>query len=154
LQDSRLRVLVPSAPAGRVGEEQRARDGGCKGSKLDDQDAVALCRARVGLLAAAVRHCYALANAHAALAGSVDAVAAPLHGLLLRLASDAPRLDLPPDRKGGGNRLAPRSSDPSQSQLPPHGHPSAHLLFGSSSGSEQADSPPCHFPQEQQPHYA
>jgi hypothetical protein len=127
---------------------------GCKGSKLDDQDAVALCRARVGLLAAAMRHRYALADAHAALAGSVDAVAAPLHGLLLRLASDAPRLDLPHGRKGGGNRPAPRSSDLSQSQLPPHGHPSAHPQFGSSSGSEQADSPPCHFPQEQQPHYA
>ena len=45
---------------------------GCKGSKLDDQEAVALCRARADLLAAAVRHRYALANAHA---DSIESVA-------------------------------------------------------------------------------
>ncbi|TVU14887.1 hypothetical protein EJB05_38384, partial [Eragrostis curvula] len=144
---------------------------GCKGSKLDDQEAVALCRARAELLAAAVRHRYALADAHAALADSVDAVAAPLHRLLLlllRLAHDAPRLALPSDRKGGGDRRPRRSFDPSSQQLPPRGgHSSSqHLQFGpSSSGSDPAspadDSPPRHIPHHQQqppppqqPHYA
>jgi hypothetical protein len=59
-----------------------------------------------------------------ALAGSVDVVAAPL----------------------------PLSRH-SRKTTPLHGHSSAHLQFGSSSGSGR-DSPPCHFPQEQQPHYA
>jgi hypothetical protein len=87
---------------------------GCKGSKLGDQEPVALCRARAELLAAAVRHRYALADAHAALAGSVDAVAAPLHRLL-RLADDPPR-----HRKGsaGVGNLRFGSSDTS-SQRPP-----------------------------------
>jgi hypothetical protein len=131
---------------------------GCKGSKLDDQEPVALCRARAELLAAAVRHRYALADAHAALAGSVDAVAAPLHRLL-RLAGDPPRLDLPHDRKqgdAGAGNLRFGSADPS-SQLPPHGHSSAHIQFSSSSGSEPAspaDSPPDHFPYHPQPHFA
>jgi hypothetical protein len=128
---------------------------GCKGSKLGDQEPVALCRARAELLAAAVRHRYALADAHAALAGSVDAVAAPLHRLL-RLADDPPR-----HRKGsaGVGNLRFGSSDTS-SQRPPHGHSSAHIQFvGSSSGSEPAspaDSPPHHFPYhpQPQPHFA
>ncbi|KAG8065766.1 hypothetical protein GUJ93_ZPchr0004g38412 [Zizania palustris] len=49
---------------------------GCKGSKLDDQEAVALCRGRSDLLAAAVRHRYALADAHGALADSLESLAA------------------------------------------------------------------------------
>ncbi|GJN21802.1 hypothetical protein PR202_gb09318 [Eleusine coracana subsp. coracana] len=44
---------------------------GCKGSKLEDQEAVALCRGRANLLAAAVRHRYALADAHGDLADSL-----------------------------------------------------------------------------------
>lgn len=122
---------------------------GCKGSKLDDQEAVALCRARAELLAAAVRHRYTLADAHAALAASIDAVAAPLHGiLLLRLQDhdDSPRLALPSDRKGGGNRRS--------SQLPHSSSP--HLQFGPSpSGSDPAtppdDSSPRHVFQHQHP---
>ena len=55
---------------------------GCKGSKLDEQEAVVLCRGRADLLAAAVRHRYALADTDAALADSIESVVAPLHRLL------------------------------------------------------------------------
>ncbi|XP_066348647.1 protein ALTERED PHOSPHATE STARVATION RESPONSE 1-like [Miscanthus floridulus] len=127
---------------------------GCKGSKLDDQEAVALCHARAELLAAAVRHRYALADAHAALADSIESVAAPLHRLLRLQAAESPGLTLPSSRKGGGgapaNRL-PRSFDPSSSApLPAHGH-SSRLQFGAS----PADSPPRRVPEQlQHPHYA
>ncbi|XP_048558762.1 protein ALTERED PHOSPHATE STARVATION RESPONSE 1-like [Triticum urartu] len=107
---------------------------GCKGSKLDSQEAVALCRGRADLIAAAVRHRYALADAHAALAGSYEALAAPLH-LLLRLQAEPPRLSLPEDRKGGGRRGG--------MPLPDRRH-SSHVDFEptSSSGSDSASSPP------------
>ena len=63
---------------------QRAEDEamGCKGSKLDDQEAIALCCARTELLTAAVCHRYVLADAHAALVDSIESVNAPLHHLL------------------------------------------------------------------------
>ncbi|CAO2043344.1 unnamed protein product [Urochloa humidicola] len=110
---------------------------GCKGSKLDDQEAVALCRGRAVLLAAAVRHRYALADAHAALADSLDSVAAPLHRLL-RLQAEQPQqqpsppgLALPSDRKAP----APRGR-------------ASHLQFGAPSGSEPAASPPRAVPEQ------
>ncbi|XP_062226433.1 protein ROLLING AND ERECT LEAF 2-like [Phragmites australis] len=126
---------------------------GCKGSKLDDQEAVALCRGRADLLAAAVRHRYALADAHAALAESIESVAGLLDHLL-RLA-DSPGLTLPTARKGGATaNWLPRSFDPSQP--PSHGR-SSHLQYGSSSGSESAspaDSPPRRVPEQpSHPHY-
>ena len=132
---------------------------GCKGSKLDDQEAVALCRARAELLAAAVRHRYALADAHAALADSIESVAAPLHRLLRlqQAAESPPGLTLPSARKGGGGAPAsrlPRSFDTSSA----HAH-SSRLQFGASPGSEpasspaEADSPPRRVPEQlQQPH--
>ncbi|WVZ86721.1 hypothetical protein U9M48_033463 [Paspalum notatum var. saurae] len=135
---------------------------GCKGSKLDDQEAVALCRGRAELLALAVRHRYALADAHAALADSLDSVAAPLHRLLLRLQlqAEAPGLALPPARKGGGGGAAaagrlPRhfefDFDPSAAAPSARAH-SSRLQFGAASGS---DSPPRQFPvQLPHPHYA
>ncbi|KAM3369273.1 hypothetical protein ACQJBY_017275 [Aegilops geniculata] len=110
---------------------------GCKGSKLDSQEAVALCRGRADLIAAAVRHRYALADAHAALAGSYEALAAPLH-LLLRFQAEPPRLSLPEDRKGGR-----RGGGGGGLPLPDRRH-SSHVDFEptSSSGSESASSPP------------
>ncbi|KAM0866702.1 hypothetical protein ACQ4PT_042480 [Festuca glaucescens] len=111
---------------------------GCKGSKLDSQEAVALCRGRADLIAAAARHRYALADAHAALAGSYDSLAAPLH-LLLQLQAEAPpsRLALPSDRKGGGGRG--RGARPPSSSVPDRHYPiSSHVRCEScsSSGSE------------------
>ncbi|CAL5055146.1 unnamed protein product [Urochloa decumbens] len=55
---------------------------GCKGSKLDHQEAVVLCRGRADLLAAALRHRYALADSHHALADSLASAAAALHLLI------------------------------------------------------------------------
>ncbi|KQJ84051.1 nitrate regulatory gene2 protein isoform X1 [Brachypodium distachyon] len=134
---------------------------GCKGSKLDSQEAVALCRGRADLIAAAVRHRYALAEAHGALAGSLESLATPLYILLHLQASSSPRLALPPERKGagaGGLHLPSSSSPPdchsSQAQQ--------HIDFdSSSSGSESASpagSPPrgvFHFQEQPQyPNYA
>ncbi|XP_062219866.1 protein ALTERED PHOSPHATE STARVATION RESPONSE 1-like [Phragmites australis] len=101
---------------------------GCKGSKLDEQEAVALCRGRADLLAAAVRHRYALADAHAALADSLASVAEALHLLMTASASTLPRLALPTSRKGVD---APPRQQPSS---PPHS--SSHINFAPSSESE------------------
>lgn len=129
---------------------------GCKGSKLEDQEAVTLCRGRAELLAAAVRHRYALADAHGALADSLHSMAAPLHRLLLlQLQASSPQLTLPTARKGGRPRTAAAAATLSL----PHGR-SAHLDdLGSPSGSETAspaDSPLRAFPEQQlpYPHYA
>ncbi|RLM66675.1 uncharacterized protein C2845_PM16G17410 [Panicum miliaceum] len=111
---------------------------GCKGSKLDDQEAVALCRGRAVLLAAAVRHRYALAESHAALADSIESVAAPLHRLLRLQQAEPPGLALPSERKGGATTRLPRSLDAPAGA--PRGRPS-HLQFGASSGSEPASAP-------------
>ncbi|KAL5214533.1 hypothetical protein ABZP36_003685 [Zizania latifolia] len=121
---------------------------GCKGSKLDDQEAVALCRGRSDLLAAAVRHRYALADAHGALADSLESLAAPLHRLLLQA---APQLTLPTARKGG------LRSSSNSAFLPPG--LSAHRDLGSSSSGSESASPadsPHHTVPEQLPgpHYA
>ncbi|KAL5215882.1 hypothetical protein ABZP36_007283 [Zizania latifolia] len=105
---------------------------GCKVSKLEDQEAVALCRGRVDLLTAAVRHRYALADSHGALADSLESLAAPLHRLLLIQAS--PQLTLPTVRKGGL-----RSSSSTSAFLPPGR--SAHLDLGSSSSGSESASP-------------
>ncbi|KAJ1272292.1 hypothetical protein BS78_06G191100 [Paspalum vaginatum] len=132
---------------------------GCKGSKLDDQEAVALCRGRSELLALAVRHRYALADAHAALADSLDSVAAPLHRLLRRQA-EAPALTLPSERKAGGGGGAaaasrlPRRFDFDFDPSAPARARSSRLQFGAASGSAPASpahSPPRQFP-DQLPH--
>ncbi|CAN6235928.1 unnamed protein product [Urochloa humidicola] len=119
---------------------------GCKGSKLDDQEAVALCRARAVLLLAAVRHRYALAEAHAALADSVESVAAPLHRLL-RLQADhtPPDLALPSDRKAFDTTPAPAPA--------PRGRRASHPQFSAPPGSEPPRAvPPEHHPPYPYPH--
>ncbi|KAF8656426.1 hypothetical protein HU200_060699 [Digitaria exilis] len=123
---------------------------GCRGSKLDDQEAVALCRARAVLLAAAVRHRYALADAHAALADSIESVASPLHRLLRLHPPPPPDLTLPSDRKPFDPPPPPAS----------RGHSSSHIQFtasspGSDPPSPEPDSPP-RIVSEQPPqtHYA
>ncbi|CAM0903360.1 unnamed protein product [Alopecurus aequalis] len=132
---------------------------GCKGSKLDSQEAVALCRGRADLIAAAVRHRYALADAHAALAGSYDSLAAPLHLVLqLQAEEDAPpRLALPSHRKGRGGGGQPSS-------LPDRHYSSSRAQArcescSSSSGSDSAASSPGgsptrrFLPEQRLPHY-
>ncbi|KAF0934347.1 hypothetical protein E2562_024834 [Oryza meyeriana var. granulata] len=100
---------------------------GCKGSKLEQQEAVALCRGRADLLAAAVRHRYALAEAHAALADSLVSMSASLHLVLAPAAAEAAAaatVALPSARKDVDATAA----------SPPHS--SSHINFAPSSGSE------------------
>ena len=114
---------------------------GCKGSKLDEQEAVALCRGRADLLAAAVRHRYALADAHDALADSLASVAAALH--LLMTAPGQQRLALPAARKDVDAPPAPAPAAAAAASSPPHS--SSHINFAPSSDSESGSvtsSPP------------
>ncbi|XP_009383031.2 protein ALTERED PHOSPHATE STARVATION RESPONSE 1-like [Musa acuminata AAA Group] len=74
---------------------------GCSESKVEKQEAVALCRARTDLLEAAIHHRAALADAHAAYSDSLLSVSAALHRLLVLL--------LPPSY----------SSSPASPVLPP-----------------------------------
>ncbi|KAL6911806.1 hypothetical protein ACP4OV_000611 [Aristida adscensionis] len=114
---------------------------GCKGSKLEEQEAVALCRGRADLLAAAVRHRYALADAHDALADSLASVAAALHRLMTAPAGGGPALALPTAGKGVDG--APPQPQQQPSSSPPHS--SSHINFAPTSESESgsvSSSPP------------
>ncbi|KAL5212473.1 hypothetical protein ABZP36_023320 [Zizania latifolia] len=98
---------------------------GCKGSKLEQQEAVALCRGRADLLSAAVRHRYALAEAHGALAESLSSLSASFHLLLAQPAgSAAATLALPIARKDADTAVV---SSP---------HSSSHINFAPSSDSD------------------
>ncbi|KAL0913994.1 hypothetical protein M5K25_017489 [Dendrobium thyrsiflorum] len=111
---------------------------GCGGSKLEELNAVALCRERSDLLAEAIRHRYALADAHAAYADSLRSVGAALHrfldgGLGAHL-QGSPILSLPAQRKG--DPLPPSSpAPPPQAAVAAEGIPSAHSRSRSQSGS-------------------
>ncbi|CAN6280436.1 unnamed protein product [Urochloa humidicola] len=88
---------------------------GCKGSKLDHQEAVVLCRGRADLLAAALRHRYALADSHHALAESIASAAAALnHLLLLPLPLPLP-MELEPAASSSHINFAPSSDSDSDS---------------------------------------
>ncbi|RZS07267.1 hypothetical protein BHM03_00038080 [Ensete ventricosum] len=79
---------------------------GCSASKVEKQEAVALCRARTDLLEAAIHHRAAFADAHAAYSDSLLSVSAALHRLLVLLlppsyssSPTSPVLPLPVCRK-------------------------------------------------------
>ncbi|XP_047079845.1 protein ROLLING AND ERECT LEAF 2-like [Lolium rigidum] len=105
---------------------------GCMGSRLDDQEAVALCRGRADLLAHAARRRDALAAAHAQLAASLASVSSSLH--LLLLASNQPVLTLPVAAPKTVDDPPPPPADHKPSSPP---HSSSHIDFASStSGSD------------------
>ncbi|KAK8916270.1 hypothetical protein KSP39_PZI022761 [Platanthera zijinensis] len=110
---------------------------GCGGSKLDDLEAVALCRSRVELLAEAIRHRYALADAHAAYCNSLRSVGVALHRVLDDVngaVDNSPVLPLPGQRKG--DSLPPPSPLPAPAPPPPAAAiPTAHSHSRSHSGS-------------------
>ncbi|KAH0456723.1 hypothetical protein IEQ34_014630 [Dendrobium chrysotoxum] len=111
---------------------------GCGGSKLEELNAVALCRERSDLLAEAIRHRYALADAHAAYADSLRSVGAALHrfldGGLGAHVQGSPILSLPAQRKG--DPLPPPSpAPPPPAAAAAEGIPSAHSRSRSQSGS-------------------
>ncbi|KAJ1280376.1 hypothetical protein BS78_04G227800 [Paspalum vaginatum] len=116
---------------------------GCKGSKLDEQEAVALCRGRADLLAAAARHRYALADAHDALADSLASAADALHRLMTQ-----PRRALPLPAAGKAAAGAPPASPP---------HSSSHINFAPSSSDSDSgsvsSSPPPQRRVDQLPHH-
>ncbi|XP_042446088.1 protein ROLLING AND ERECT LEAF 2-like [Zingiber officinale] len=76
---------------------------GCGGSKPQEEAAVALCRQRFQLLAEAIRCRYALADAHAAYARSLQSVGVALHEFVYGARPPPPAspvLPLPAQRKG------------------------------------------------------
>ncbi|XP_047079570.1 protein ROLLING AND ERECT LEAF 2-like [Lolium rigidum] len=127
----------------------------CMGSRLDDQEAVALCRGRADLLAHAARRRDSLAAAHAQLAASLASVSSSLHLLLLASASAQPRLTLP--------AAAPKTVDDPPPPPPAHHkpssppHSSSHIDFASSSSESDSgsvsSSPPHHLAASHHSHH-
>ncbi|KAK8945745.1 hypothetical protein KSP40_PGU019228 [Platanthera guangdongensis] len=124
---------------------------GCGGSKLEELDAVGFCRGRSDLLAEAIRHRYALADAHAAYAESLRAVGAALHQLInsghVANMQGSPVLPLPAQRKG--DPPPPLSPPPAATAIPfPHSHShsqsGSHINFHSSNDSDSDGDSPLH----------
>ncbi|KAK8944651.1 hypothetical protein KSP39_PZI008433 [Platanthera zijinensis] len=122
---------------------------GCGGSKLEELDAVGFCRGRSDLLAEAIRHRYALADAHAAYADSLRAVGAALHQLSnsghVASMQGSPVLPLPAQRKG--DPLPPLSPPPAATAIPfphSHSHSGSHINFHSSNDSDSDGDSPLH----------
>ncbi|MQM20751.1 hypothetical protein Taro_053779 [Colocasia esculenta] len=114
---------------------------GCAGSKLDDIEAVALCRARFQCLEDAIRIRYELANAHASYLRALRAVGDALQGFVDGrdlLPPPSPVLPLPTQRKGDPMPpLSPAPSSPRAAAAASVGAPAApvHHLSRSNSGS-------------------
>ncbi|KAH0448541.1 hypothetical protein IEQ34_022341 [Dendrobium chrysotoxum] len=89
---------------------------GCSSSKLEELEALALCRKRCDLLAQAIRHRYAFADAHAAYADSLRSVGVALHRVLDgghgAIPDSSPVLTLPGQRKGDSVPASSLSSAP------------------------------------------
>lgn len=123
---------------------------GCSGSKLEELEAVALCRGRTELLGDAIRHRYALADAHAAYALSLRSVGVSVHRFLDSnnqeiLSSSSPVLPLPAQRKG--DPLPPSSSPPPQPPRHSQSHSGgsgSHIQFHSSDDDGSGSDSPLH----------
>ncbi|XP_077246775.1 protein ALTERED PHOSPHATE STARVATION RESPONSE 1-like [Tasmannia lanceolata] len=115
---------------------------GCSGSKLDDLQAVALCRDRSHHLESAIRFRYSLADAHVAYIHSLSRVGSSLHHFF---DIDTPLLPLPPKKKGDPDPnplpipipipipdLSPHDHD-----LQSHSNSDSHLHFHSDSDSDE-----------------
>lgn len=89
---------------------------GCSSSKLEDLEALALCRKRCDLLAQAISHRYALADAHSAYAETLRSVGVALHRVLDGghgvHPDSSPVLTLPGQRKGDPLPISSLSSAP------------------------------------------
>ncbi|XP_020580034.1 uncharacterized protein LOC110024414 [Phalaenopsis equestris] len=115
---------------------------GCTSSKFEDLEALALCRKRCDLLAQAISHRYALADAHAAYSESLRSVGVALHrvvdGSHGAHPDNSPVLTLPGQRKGEHIPMSSLSSAPAPARgnLPPVATISAaHSHSRSQSGS-------------------
>ncbi|XP_010941397.1 uncharacterized protein [Elaeis guineensis] len=121
---------------------------GCAGSKVEDSEAVVLCRERTLLLADAIRHRYALADAHAAYSRSLRSVGAALHSFLHgghAVPPGSPVLPLPTLRKG--DPLPPLSASPPPVAISAaaghhshsRSHSGSHIQFRSSEEDSDED---------------
>lgn len=115
---------------------------GCAGSKPDDLPAVALCRERCKFLEEAIRHRYALAEAHVAYIHSLKLIGHSLHNFIehdfSRFGGEppSPELNLPPRKKG--DPLDEGPSSPKKSAVSHHSHSNSgsHIEFHSDSEDE------------------
>ncbi|KAG1362708.1 nitrate regulatory gene2 protein [Cocos nucifera] len=103
---------------------------GCRGSKLDSQEPVALCRGRSDLLADAIRYRYALADAHAAYSDSLVSLASSLHRFL------SPVLPLPSHRKAD---TLPSPPPPMSVAGHSHSHSGSHIHFSDDDDDDDDD---------------
>ncbi|CAL9069700.1 protein ALTERED PHOSPHATE STARVATION RESPONSE 1-like [Musa acuminata AAA Group] len=113
---------------------------GCSSSKVEQQKAVAVCRGRVDLLAAAIRHRYALAAAHAAYSDSLLSVSVALHRVLhlQPSTSSSPVLPLPTHRK------SEPSPPPQLVSSARHSSAGSHIHFLPSDSDDDDDDSPFH----------
>ncbi|CAD5187410.1 unnamed protein product [Musa acuminata subsp. malaccensis] len=125
---------------------------GCGVSKLDEEAAVAHCRERSLLLADAIRHRYALADAHVAYTLSLRSVGAALEGFLnvaRALPPASPVLPLPAQRKGDPPPPLTPSPPPAAAafldRTHSRSHSGSHIHFRpSDSESDDVDDLPLH----------
>ncbi|WOL16806.1 hypothetical protein Cni_G25594 [Canna indica] len=108
---------------------------GCSGSKVEQQKAVALCRGRADLLAAAIRHRNALASAHAAYSDSLLSVSAALHRLLVL--SDSPSSSFSPVLPLPTCRKSEPSPPPPLVSSARHSYSGSHINFLSSESDDE-----------------
>ena len=125
---------------------------GCAGSKIDDLEAVALCRDRSRLLAEAIGCRYALADAHAVYSRSLNSVGESLHRFLEGIqnipAPPSPRLPLPAQRKGEDLGPIPVISGGGDDTGHSHSHSNSgsHIHFHSDSDDLESDDDEHGFP--------
>ncbi|XP_008813641.2 protein ALTERED PHOSPHATE STARVATION RESPONSE 1-like [Phoenix dactylifera] len=115
---------------------------GCGGSKVDSQEAVALCRGRSDLLADAIRYRYTLAAAHAAYSDSLLSLASSLHRFL------SPVLPLPSHRKVD---TPPSPPPPISVAGHSHSHSGSHIHFDDDDDDDDEASSHHHLPHETLP---
>lgn len=105
---------------------------GCTGSKLDDLQAVALCRDRASRLDDAIRLRYALADAHVHYLKSLRSIGESLH-FFFDSAASSPLLPLPQRRKLDPDPI-PAAAEPTAAlHARGHSHSGSHIEFLSES---------------------
>lgn len=119
---------------------------GCSSSKVDDLEAVALCRERCAFLDEAIHLRYSLAEAHMAYIHSLKGVGHSLHNFIeesvvVGVSSGSPlspKLNLPPHRKGDpvGNGGSAIDDSGSPHHHLSHSNSGSHLDFHSDSDDE------------------
>ncbi|XP_011628968.1 uncharacterized protein LOC18424301 [Amborella trichopoda] len=131
---------------------------GCSSSKVDDLQAVALCRERTQFIKQAVDHRYALASAHVSYVQALSGVGQALQRFLdadAQLPPSSPGLTLPTQRKNAEpvDLTLPKSSPPSHSHHLDHSHSGSHLHIDSGSDAESLSEELSHGSSPSYPEY-